>query len=107
MGVSPMRPRLSPLVHGLWRPCHDMKLTITAETGRALVPLLRRQLRAARKLLRCPLREMSLILVNDRTMSDLHRRFMNLTGPTDVLTFPIDVDKRGRALAGEVYVCVP
>lgn len=26
---------------------------------------------------------------------------------TDVMTFPIDVDRRGRAVSGEVYVCVP
>jgi probable rRNA maturation factor len=40
-------------------------------------------------------------------MSELHRRFMNVSGPTDVLTFPIELDARGRALGGEVYVCVP
>ena len=84
-----------------------MKLTTIAETGRALVPKLRRQLRAAHKLLRCPLREMSLVLVNDATMSDLHRRFMNDASTTDVLTFPLDVNRRGRATSGEVYVCVP
>ena len=32
---------------------------------------------------------------------------MSVDGPTDVLTFPIDVDARGRALSGEVVVCVP
>jgi probable rRNA maturation factor len=37
----------------------------------------------------------------------MHCRFMNDPRVTDVLTFPIDLDVRGRALSGEVYVCVP
>jgi probable rRNA maturation factor len=53
------------------------------------------------------LNELSLALVGDRRMSALHEEFMNVAGPTDVLTFPLDVDARGRALAGEVVVCVP
>src|SRR5688500_908660 len=84
-----------------------LKLTIVPQTGKVFETGLRRQLRAARMLVRSPLREMSLVLVNDATMSDLHQRYMNLPGPTDVLTFPIDVDARGKSLAGEVYVCVP
>lgn len=40
-------------------------------------------------------------------MAALHRRFMGLTGPTDVLTFPLDTDARGRVTGGEVVVCVP
>jgi probable rRNA maturation factor len=82
-------------------------LTVTAQVGKAFVPQLRSRLRRAAGQLRGPLREVSLVLVNDRAMSDLHERFMNLPGPTDVLTFPIEVDRRGRTLAGEVYVCVP
>jgi rRNA maturation RNase YbeY len=31
---------------------------------------------------------------------------MNDPSVTDVLTFPIDVDDRGRPISGEVYVCV-
>ncbi len=82
-------------------------LNVTAQVGKAFVSQLRDRLRRAHGLLRPPLREMSLVLVNDRAMSDLHQRYMNRTGPTDVLTFPIDVDPRGKTLAGEVYVCVP
>jgi probable rRNA maturation factor len=47
-----------------------------------------------------PLGKLSIALVNDAMMSTLHRRFMNLAGPTDVLTFP---DNGG----GEVAICVP
>jgi probable rRNA maturation factor len=40
-------------------------------------------------------------------MADLHLRFMDIPGPTDVLTFELDHDPRGRVTAGEVVVCVP
>ncbi|MDP9004248.1 MAG: rRNA maturation RNase YbeY [Verrucomicrobiota bacterium] len=33
------------------------------------------------------LEEVSVILVSDRRMADLHRRFMKISGPTDVITF--------------------
>jgi probable rRNA maturation factor len=58
-------------------------------------------------MLKPPLRELSIALVNDRHMSRLHQQFMNIPGPTDVLTFPLDLDARGRAVSGEVVVCVP
>jgi probable rRNA maturation factor len=93
----------------------SITVTITAETGRAFVPFLREQLRAAHTTLesqtrprrRLPLREMSLALVGDSRMSALHEEFMGIHGPTDVLTFPIDQDARGRVTSGEVVVCVP
>jgi probable rRNA maturation factor len=40
-------------------------------------------------------------------MSKLHAQFMGIEGPTDVLTFPLEDDARGRVTAGEVVVCVP
>jgi probable rRNA maturation factor len=58
-------------------------------------------MRAANALLPHPLHEVSLALVNDRQMSDLHARFMDLPGPTDVLTFPMD------RTCGEIVICVP
>ena len=94
-------------------------MTITAETGRAYVPFLRKHLRAAHAALqsspkrsgssirRLPLREMSLALVADTRMSALHHQFMGVRGPTDVLTFPIEEDESGRAMSGEVIICVP
>ena len=82
-------------------------LSISAALGAAHVPFLRRHLRAAHKLLRPALHELSLAIVGDRRMAELHERFMNVAGPTDVLTFPLDVDPRGRPLSGEVVVCLP
>jgi rRNA maturation RNase YbeY len=40
-------------------------------------------------------------------MADLHEQFLSISGPTDVLTFPLESDGRGRVIAGEVVVCVP
>ena len=68
---------------------------------------LRRYLPRARRLLRGPLAEMSVALVGDRRMGVLHERFMGIAGPTDVLTFELEHDARGRVVAGEVVVCVP
>ena len=88
-------------------PASRLSLTISAAVGAAYVPFVRRHLRAAHRLLRPPLNELSLALVGDRQMSALHEKFMNVAGPTDVLTFPLDLDSRGRAVSGEVVVCVP
>ena len=67
---------------------------------------LRRHLRAAYRILRPPLRELSVALVGDAKISALHEQFMGIAGPTDVLTFPLDLDARGRPVAGEVVICV-
>ena len=83
------------------------KLTITPATGARYAPFLRRHLRGAHAILRPPLRELSLALVGDRRMTQLHEQFLHIAGPTDVLTFPLETDRRGRATAGEVVVCVP
>jgi probable rRNA maturation factor len=37
-----------------------------------------------------PLAELSVLLVDERTMADLHERWMGEPGPTDVLAFPMD-----------------
>jgi len=71
------------------------------------VAFLRRYLPRARRLLRGPLAELSVALVGDGRMGVLHERFMGIAGPTDVLTFELDHDARGRVVAGEVVVCVP
>jgi probable rRNA maturation factor len=71
------------------------------------VPFLRRHLRAARRLIDSTLRDLHIILAPDRTMARLHEQFLGLAGPTDVITFPIDLDAKGRPLSGEIYVGVP
>jgi probable rRNA maturation factor len=85
----------------------DLQLAITAATGKPLVPFVRRNLVAAHRRLRPALRELSVALVGDARMASLHAQYMGVAGPTDVLTFPIDLDPRGRPTSGEVVVCVP
>lgn len=82
-------------------------LTITAATGAQYAAYLRSNLRRAHAVERPALRELSVALVGDKRMADIHERFMGIAGPTDVMTFELDHDARGRVVAGEVVVCVP
>ncbi|MDX6288088.1 MAG: putative rRNA maturation factor [Frankiales bacterium] len=61
-----------------------------------------------------PLAELSVLLVDINTMEQLHKRWMNESGPTDVLAFPMDELPTGRhdedpgpqpALLGDVVLC--
>ena len=45
--------------------------------------------------------ELSLSFVGEEEMADLHVRYMDEPGPTDVLSFPMDED----GLIGDVVVC--
>lgn len=85
----------------------SLSITVEPASARRHTPFLRTHLKAAHKILRPPLAELSVALVNDSTMSALHAEFMGIAGPTDVLTFPLETDARGRVLSGEVVVCVP
>jgi len=49
--------------------------------------------------------ELSVSFVAAEEMTELHERFMNEPGPTDVLSFPLDdVDQNGVRLLGDVVV---
>ncbi len=59
-----------------------------------------------------PHAEMSVLLVDEAAMSALHERWMDEPGPTDVLSFPMDELRPGRAgaltppgLLGDIVVC--
>lgn len=80
---------------------NSFDLSIHTRVGARYVSFLKQHVRAANQWLPNPLRELSIALVNDAAMSDLHLRFMNIPGPTDVLTFPLD-DR-----SGEVVICLP
>ncbi len=82
-------------------------LSVSGTTGKRYVPFLIESLhRAAAFIGHCP-SELSVALVGRRRMADLHERFLGIPGPTDVLTFELDHDHRGRVISGEVVVCVP
>ncbi|MGH3914208.1 MAG: rRNA maturation RNase YbeY [Pseudonocardiaceae bacterium] len=47
-----------------------------------------------------PLAELSVLLVGTPEMAELHERWMDLPGPTDVMAFPMDETGEGGLLAG-------
>jgi probable rRNA maturation factor len=79
----------------------------SSSVSKSVTEYLRKHLQSAHALLSPPLTELSVALVGDKKMSDLHLQFMNISGPTDVLTFPLELDPRGKPLTGEVIICVP
>ena len=51
--------------------------------------------------------ELSLSFVTEAEIADLHQRYLGETGPTDVLSFPLDEDDRdedGVRLLGDVVI---
>jgi probable rRNA maturation factor len=60
-----------------------------------------------------PLAELSILVVDAKAMTALHKQWMDLDGPTDVMAFPMDTldDKPGLqadpgpALLGDVILC--
>jgi probable rRNA maturation factor len=82
-------------------------LTFHARLAGKFIPYLRKHLRGAHAILSPALCELSIVLVNDKQMSLLHKRFLNISGPTDVLTFPLDLNEDRQPTSGEVVICVP
>jgi probable rRNA maturation factor len=72
-----------------------------------MVPFLRRHIRSAHAMIASPLVELSIALVGDEEMSHLHQRFLDKSGPTDVLSFVLAQDGDDRPTSGEVVVCLP
>lgn len=61
-----------------------------------------------------PQTDLSILFVDTDTMTDLHVRWMDEPGPTDVLSFPMDEMRPGRegdvtpaGLLGDVVLCPP
>ena len=59
-----------------------------------------------------PLAELSVVLVDEPAMAELHEKWMGEPGPTDVLSFPMDELRPGRededlseGLLGDVVLC--
>lgn len=61
-----------------------------------------------------PLAELSILLVTLEVMEDLHERWMDLSGPTDVMAFPMDEltassrpdsSETSPALLGDIVLC--
>ncbi|ULE31959.1 rRNA maturation RNase YbeY [Mycobacterium sp. IDR2000157661] len=67
-----------------------------------------------RKLNVNPAAELSMVLLDTAAMADLHMRWMDLPGPTDVMSFPMDelepggrpdAPEPGPALFGDIALC--
>lgn len=82
-------------------------LSVRGSIGKRYVRFIALRLRRAHQMFDSALTELSVNLINDSAMGELHRRFMGIEGPTDVLTFPLDMDSGNRVLSGEVMICVP
>ena len=57
-----------------------------------------------------PYSELSIQIVTEEIMSELHMKWMNLPGPTDVLSFPMDEMKpnsatSGPGIVGDLVLC--
>jgi probable rRNA maturation factor len=48
---------------------------------------------------------LSVAVVGATAMATLHRRFLGVPGPTDVLAFDLGTDRRRRHIDGEVILC--
>ena len=88
-------------------PRRTFSVDVAASAGKTHAAMLRRMLPKARAMVGGRLEDLSVAIVGDRKMAELHETYMGIAGPTDVLTFELDHDARGRVTAGEVVVCVP
>ena len=54
-----------------------------------------------------PQAELSILLVDEKTMTSYHQKYMGEDGPTDVLSFPLDEDgeTHGPRELGDVLIC--
>lgn len=59
-----------------------------------------------------PATELGITLIDESAMADLHLQWMDLEGPTDVMSFPMDEIRQGSAdkianqgLLGDIFLC--
>src|SRR5258706_4543908 len=61
-----------------------------------------------------PAAELSMLLLDTAAMADLHMRWMDLPGPTDVMSFPMDelepggrhdTPEPGPSMLGDIVLC--
>ncbi|MDY2941290.1 MAG: rRNA maturation RNase YbeY [Varibaculum sp.] len=53
--------------------------------------------------------ELAVLFVDEEAMAELHKRWMNLDGPTDVMSFPMDELRPGHpeasGILGDIVIC--
>lgn len=89
------------------KPANLPQIEIAAPNHRAMIAPLRRGLSRCLPHVHTKLRSVSLALVGDARMAQLHEQFLSVPGTTDVITFELEHDARGRPTEGEIVVCVP
>jgi probable rRNA maturation factor len=105
MKPAPSVPSVPSIIPMLSLPPAPLDLCVIGGTQRAAAPFLEWHIRQAVKLCDSPLRELTVIVASDGIIRSLHQRFFNDPTVTDVITFPLEQDERGRALSGEIYFC--
>jgi probable rRNA maturation factor len=88
-------PENSLIVEVAWRPRNSWRA----------VPLLRRVAEHALRAEGFTTGRLSVAVVGATAMATLHRRFLGLPRPTDVLAFNFNTDRRRGHVDGEVVVC--
>ena len=83
-----------------------LDLSLTCDVGDDYAEYLDAKIRAAWANVDVAPRTLSVAVVDDDSMAELHERFLKVAGPTDVLTFEIERDADGRVSEGEVVVCL-
>jgi probable rRNA maturation factor len=84
----------------------SLDLSVIARTQRAAVPFLEWHIRQVDQLCGSSLRELTIIVASDPLIKRLHQQFFDDPTLTDVITFPLELSQRGRALSGEIYLCL-
>ncbi len=76
---------------------HDLDMQRIARLGRFVMDRMRVH----------PLAELSVLLVDETAMAELHEKWMDEQGPTDVLSFPVDEAgaTAGPRELGDVVIC--
>lgn len=81
-----------------------LELSVISRWYRAAGPFLTWHIPQAIRIAGSPLRSLSVVVANDPLMKRLHQQYFNDPSLTDVITFPLELDKKGRALSGELYL---
>lgn len=87
-------------------PCDTLKLSVIARTVRTEASFLEWHIPRVLQLCKSPLRELTVVVANNLLIRRLHLRFFDSPLLTDVMTFPLEQDDRGRAISGEIYLCL-
>ena len=82
-----------------------LSLKSFAHGNQKCIARIRRGITAAHQLLGSSVGELSIAIISASEIARLHKQYLNDPTPTDVLTFELGHDSRGRAICGEIVIC--